>query len=269
MPGALQKRVWTALVLVGVLFAVLELLPPWCTVGLLTVIALAGAWEWSAFVGLTAGAYRMGYVIVVAVLLWGAWRLAAVPAARELLLAVAVAWWLVALGWVVFAPHRMARVPAMLAGWLAIVPAWAALAWLRRQPNGAEWVFFGLGLVWVADIGAFFSGRRFGRHRLAPQVSPGKTWEGVLGAIAVSALLAVAGGFWFRVPLAVFLPLCLLAVAFSIVGDLTESLLKRAAGMKDSGNILPGHGGVMDRIDSLTSASPVFVLGLSLLGVVA
>jgi phosphatidate cytidylyltransferase len=103
--------------------------------------------------------------------------------------------------------------------------------------------------------------------RLAPAVSPGKTWEGALGGAAVSALVAVAGSAWFGVPLAPFLPLCLAAVAFSIVGDLTESLLKRFAGLKDSGTLFPGHGGVMDRIDSVTGAAPVLFFGLLALGV--
>jgi phosphatidate cytidylyltransferase len=157
-----------------------------------------------------------------------------------------------------------------VAGVLALVPAWLALVRLRLAlPHGAQWVLFALVLVWVADIGAFFFGRRFGRIRLAPEVSPGKTWEGVLGGIAVSVLVAIAGSLWFKVSLAAFLPLCLAAVGFSIVGDLTESLLKRFAGMKDSGSVFPGHGGVMDRIDSLTGAAPVLVLGLTLLGVVA
>ena len=129
-------------------------------------------------------------------------------------------------------------------------------------------MLFAFVLVWMADIGAFFCGRRFGRIRLAPEVSPGKTWEGVLGGIGLSALVAVGGSLWFRVPLLMFLPLCVTAVGFSIIGDLTESLLKRFAGMKDSGSVFPGHGGVMDRIDSLTGAAPVLLLGLTLLGVV-
>ena len=150
------------------------------------------------------------------------------------------------------------------------MPSWLALVRLRLAvPDGAQWTLFVLLLVWVADIGAFFSGRRFGRIRLAPEVSPGKTWEGVLGGIAVSALVAIAGSAWFHVPLLVFLPLCLAAVGFSVVGDLTESLLKRFAGIKDSGSVFPGHGGVMDRIDSLTGAAPVLLLGLTLMGVVA
>jgi phosphatidate cytidylyltransferase len=119
----------------------------------------------------------------------------------------------------------------------------------------------------MADIGAYFCGRRFGRRRLAPSVSPGKTWEGALGGLAASGIVAVIGGAWFRLPLEQFLVLCLAAVAFSIVGDLTESLLKRFAGMKDSGTLFPGHGGVMDRIDSVTGAAPVLLLGLTFLGV--
>ena len=128
-------------------------------------------------------------------------------------------------------------------------------------------MLFALLLVWMADIGAYFCGRRFGRRRLAPAVSPGKTWEGALGGLAASGIVAGAGGAWFRLPVAQFLVLCLAAVAFSIIGDLTESLLKRFAGMKDSGTLFPGHGGVMDRIDSVTGAAPVLLLGLTFLGV--
>jgi phosphatidate cytidylyltransferase len=183
---------------------------------------------------------------------------------------VALIWWIAALAWIVLAPQRVSRWTAGVAGILALVPAWLALVQLRlSEPSGAQWMLFALVLVWVADIGAFFCGRSFGRRRLAPQVSPGKTWEGVWGAFAVSVLVAIAGGRWFQVPLAVFVPLCLTAVAFSIVGDLTESLLKRYAGVKDSGSIFPGHGGVMDRIDSLTGAAPVLLLGLTVLGVIA
>jgi phosphatidate cytidylyltransferase len=128
-------------------------------------------------------------------------------------------------------------------------------------------VLFTLILVQMADIGAFFVGRRFGRHRLAPNVSPGKTWEGVIGGLIASSLVAILGSSRFGLPLVQFLPLCLAVVAFSIVGDLTESLLKRFAGLKDSGRLFPGHGGVMDRIDSITSAAPVLCFGLLLMGV--
>jgi len=266
---ALRKRVITAVVLAAAALAILLGLPPPATVILVTAVLLAGAWEWSAFLRLRTTALRVGYVLLIMVLLYAVWRLCATPEAGQVVLGVALLWWLAALVWIAFAPQRVATWSAALAGVLALVPAWFALVRLRYAPQqGAEWVVFALILVWVADIGAFFCGRRFGRVRLAPVVSPAKTWEGVLGAMAVSAVVAVLGGLWFHLPLAVFLPLCLVAVAFSIVGDLTESLLKRFAGVKDSGTVFPGHGGVMDRIDSLTGAAPVLVLGLMVLGVV-
>jgi phosphatidate cytidylyltransferase len=265
---SLRTRVVTGVVLATVLLAVV-LWSPFATEVALTVLVVAGAWEWSAFLRLKSRASRVGYVALVALLLALAGRAAAVSGTRDLILAVAVVWWLTALLWVALAPRRVSTWSAGVAGVLALVPAWVALVQLRLSlPRGAQWVLFALLLVWVADIGAFFVGRRFGRIRLAPEVSPGKTWEGALGGLAVSALVAVAGAAWFRVALLPFLPLCLAAVGFSIVGDLTESLLKRFAGMKDSGSMLPGHGGVMDRIDSLTGAAPVLLLGLTLLKVV-
>jgi phosphatidate cytidylyltransferase len=269
MTEQLRQRVLTAVVLAAVLLAILLWLPPAATVVVLTVLLLAGAWEWSAFLRLATAAGRLQYVALVALLLPLVWRVSADPDGRDFILAAAVLWWLTALLWIAFAPRRVSPWAAGLAGVLALVPSWLALVWLRLAPPDGQWVLFVLLLVWVADIGAYFFGRRFGRIRLAPEVSPGKTWEGVLGGAAVSALVAVGGSIWFKVPLVAFLPLCLAAVGFSVIGDLTESLLKRFAGMKDSGAVFPGHGGVMDRIDSLTGAAPVLLLGLTLMGVVA
>jgi len=266
---SLRKRVLTALVGAAALLVILLFLPAWATVVVLTLMLLAGAWEWSAFLRLSTATRRLTYVALVALLLPLAWRVSAQPDGRDLILVAAVLWWLTAFMWVVFAPRLVSPWAAGVAGVLALVPAWLALVWLRLAPPHGQWVLFTLILVWVADIGAFFVGRRFGRIRLAPVVSPGKTWEGVLGGVALSALVAIGGSWWFHVSLAVFLPLCLATVAFSVIGDLTESLLKRFAGMKDSGSVFPGHGGVMDRIDSLTGAAPVLLLGLTLLGVVA
>jgi phosphatidate cytidylyltransferase len=263
----LKTRIATAAVLIALLLIVLWL-PPLATIVALTAVVLAGAWEWSAFLRVPTPVVRWSYVLVVAAVLPLVWRLSLTPGGARAVLTVAIVWWIIALLWVIFAPRRAAPWSAALAGLLALVPAWVALMRLRLEmPRGAEWTLFVLILVWVADIGAFFFGRRFGKKRLAPEVSPGKTWEGALGGIAVSALVAVAGSGWFGIAPAVFVPLCLIAVAFSIVGDLTESLLKRFAGMKDSGTLFPGHGGVMDRIDSVTGAAPVLVFGLIALGV--
>ena len=268
MTESLRKRIITAVILAVLLLGVLLWLPPEATVIVVTALVLAGAWEWSAFLRPSGMFARVAYVVVVALLLFGAWYASADRDVSHLIVVIAVAWWLVALGWIIFAPHSVTAFSAGLAGVLALVPAWLALVRLRDLPHGAEWVLFTLFLVWSADIGAYFAGHRFGRTRLAPNVSPGKTWEGVIGGFALSAVVAVVGSVWFGLPLYSFVPLCLAAVAFSIVGDLTESLLKRFAGVKDSGTLFPGHGGVMDRIDSVTGAAPVLFFGLIMLGVV-
>ena len=266
----LGKRIATASVLAAVLLVVVLWLPPMATVVVLTALVLAGGWEWSAFIRLRTPLARAVYVLVLAALLPTAWYLTVSAAGRNAFLAVALGWWIVALCWIVFAPRRVAPWSAALAGALALVPAWLCLVRLRWDLlDGAQWVLFSLILVWVADIGAYFFGRRFGRLRLAPEVSPGKTWEGVIGGVAASAIVAVLGSAWFHLALVTFVPLCLAAVSFSIVGDLTESLLKRFAGVKDSGTLFPGHGGVMDRMDSVTGAIPVLFFGLTLLGVIA
>ncbi len=268
MNEALRKRIVTAAVMVVVLLVVLLVLPPLATVVALTLLVLAGAWEWSAFLRAPGKIARASYVVVVGVLLVGVWQITQTSRGLNAVMGIAAAWWLVALGWIIFAPGRVQPWSAALAGILALVPAWLALVRLRLDlEQGAQWTLFALILVWVADIGAFFFGRRYGSVRLAPNVSPGKTWEGVLGGMAMSALVAILGGYWFDLPVITFLPLCLAVVAFSIVGDLTESLLKRFAGVKDSGTLFPGHGGVMDRIDSVTGAAPVLFLGLMALGV--
>jgi phosphatidate cytidylyltransferase len=264
---SLRKRVATAAVLIALLLVVLFWLPAVATVVVLTIVVLMGAWEWSAFLKWTDPRARGAYVALVAVLLPIAWLVTRTPTGLQALLEVAVLWWLVALLWIMLAPRRVRPWSAGLAGLLSLVPAWLALRCMLEAPNGPQWVLFALVLVWMADIGAYFCGRRFGRLRLAPVVSPGKTWEGALGGLAASAIVAVIGGAWFQLSLEPFLVLCLAAVAFSIVGDLTESLLKRFAGVKDSGTLFPGHGGVMDRIDSVTGAVPVLLLGLTFLGV--
>ena len=121
-------------------------------------------------------------------------------------------------------------------------------------------------VVVAADVGAYFAGRKFGKHKLAPRVSPAKTWEGVIGGLVAAGIMATIGVRWFGLGAAPFMVLCAVVVVASIVGDLTESLFKRHAGLKDSGSLLPGHGGVLDRVDSVTAAAPVFAFGLDWLG---
>ena len=147
---------------------------------------------------------------------------------------------------------------------LVLIPAWLALVRLHAQ--GPALMLFLLLLVVAADIGAYFAGRHFGRNKLAPRVSPGKTWEGVMGGVVGAAVVALVGVSIFHVSAAPFIGLSLVTVLASVVGDLTESLFKRHAGVKDSGSLLPGHGGVLDRVDSVTAAAPIFLVGLERLG---
>ena len=146
------------------------------------------------------------------------------------------------------------------------MPLFAALILLFRL--GVEYLIFTLLIVWAADAGAYFAGKGFGRVKLAPAISPKKTWEGVIGGLLLVGVLAIAVGLWRDLDIAVFLPFCLAVAALSVVGDLTVSMFKRTAGVKDSGALFPGHGGVLDRIDSVAAAAPLFALGLGWLGLV-
>jgi len=137
------------------------------------------------------------------------------------------------------------------------------------EPQGRLLLLFLLVLIAAADVGAYFGGRSLGRHKLAPRVSPNKTWEGLVAGLLGAAAAAVAGAALFEQPVLPWLALCVLVALVSVVGDLVESMFKRRAGLKDSGALLPGHGGVLDRIDSHVAAAPVFLLGLQVLGVAA
>jgi phosphatidate cytidylyltransferase len=233
---------------------------------LLSLVVLLGAFEWSAFFGGGNRLLRLGYVLLIALLCYLGQDLS--TAQFRLLLLASLAWWCLALVWIALASRRVPAPVAALAGLLVLVPTWLVLVRIDATwPRGAQWTLFILALAFACDTGAYFAGHRFGRVKLAPSISPGKTWEGVFGGIALAALLAIGGGLWFQQPLGVFVPLCLAAAGFSIVGDLLESLLKRASGLKDSGRIFPGHGGVLDRIDSVTAASPIIALGLLWLGI--
>ncbi|MGB5544409.1 MAG: phosphatidate cytidylyltransferase, partial [Gammaproteobacteria bacterium] len=143
---------------------------------------------------------------------------------------------------------------------LLVMPLGWLFLFALLQEWGAQWTLFLFLLVAAADVGAFFSGRAFGRHKLAVKVSPGKTWEGVGGGLLAVAAVAAGGAVWFGTGLALTIAGAVVVAAFSVLGDLTISMLKRAAGLKDSGNIFPGHGGVLDRIDSLLAALPLFIL---------
>jgi phosphatidate cytidylyltransferase len=153
------------------------------------------------------------------------------------------------------------------AGVFVLVPAWISLvSILQIAGQGPALLLLGMAMIWAADIGAYFAGHRWGRLKLAPQVSPGKTFEGVAGGLLGSVLTAGVGGSLLGLPLAAMLPLGVCVAVTSVVGDLTESMFKRSVGIKDSGRLFPGHGGVLDRIDSITAAVPLFALALQWMG---
>jgi phosphatidate cytidylyltransferase len=264
----LKQRIITALVLVAVLLVVMLVLPPIATVWLVTVLVLVGAWEWAAFVGAGGNGARAIFTIGIALALVACLYFYTRSAVFvPVVMTIAMAWWIVAFLWVCLAPARVHPVAAALAGVFSLVPCWLALVYVTFTTGSTHWVLFTLALVWAADTGAFFAGRWLGRVPLAPRVSPKKTWEGVIGGVITSGLVAWIGATWLHEYLAVrevwpFVATCVAVAALSIVGDLTESLLKRAVGLKDSGSVFPGHGGMLDRIDSVTAAAPALVFAL-------
>ncbi|HEU4592479.1 MAG TPA: phosphatidate cytidylyltransferase [Steroidobacteraceae bacterium] len=260
----LRERVLTAMVLAAVLLGVMLGLPPIATIWLVTVLVLIGAWEWTAFIGNGSAPARAGFTVTVAVLLVGClYFYSTVPQFVRTALTVAMVWWIVAFFWVCLAPARVHPLAAAVAGILSLVPCWLALVYVTFTTNSTHWVLFTLALIWAADTGAFFAGRWLGRVPLAPRVSPKKTWEGVFGGMLAGALVAwLAARYVFAVDVWPFVATCVAVAAISIVGDLTESMLKRAVGLKDSGSVFPGHGGMLDRIDSVTAAAPALVFAL-------
>jgi phosphatidate cytidylyltransferase len=267
-PSALRQRVVTAIVLIAGMLIALFLMPPAVGMLALAFVILGGAWEWAGFFRTERrSAVRIGYAAAVGGAMGVCWWLTELaPGLSRMILWMSVAWWTVALVWICRFPTRIPMAVNVACGVLVLVPAWLALARLLYGVRGAEWLLFVFVLVWAADIGAFFVGRAVGRVRLAALVSPGKTWEGVLGGLVAAGATALAGALWFELPVAPFVALCLATALGSVVGDLTVSMFKRHAGLKDSSDLLPGHGGILDRIDSMMAAAPIFVLGLEWLG---
>jgi phosphatidate cytidylyltransferase len=263
----LKERFVTAVVLVPPLVAALFLLPPIGIAVLFGALVAAAAWEWGALCGLKRGA-RLGYLVAVIAL--GAGLLAAGAAFSGVtyaVLAFATVWWL----WMLYELRRDGGLfrssrGRLAAGLMTLVPAWVALSLLHALDARPPFVLlFVLVLVAVADTAAYAAGHAFGRMKLAPSISPGKTIEGVLGgALAVMLLAYFCGKMFWRFDgftLGIWVALATTAGLVSVIGDLSESKLKRLAGVKDSGTVLPGHGGILDRIDALTAAAPTFAFG--------
>ncbi len=268
----LKQRLLTALVLIPLVVWLISLSTQ-IVAGVLGFVVVIGAWEWAGLCGWQSGMIRGIYALVMALVLFMLYWFELTEIMMPILF-LACLWWLLALFWVL--RYQMGRnlLPQLalikaLLGFFILLPAWAALLILHKD-YGWHSVIFLFVLIWTADSGAYFAGKAWGKRKLADKVSPGKSWEGVLGALVMSAIFSIGYAVFQSIPLLsllFFVLLCLLTVMVSILGDLLESLFKRQMGVKDSGQILPGHGGILDRIDSLTSAAPVFVTGLILLGI--
>ncbi len=275
-----KTRVLAALVMGPLAIAAVLLLPTQWMAALSAVIFLVGLWEWLKLAEIEDPIAR-GILMVTNLLL----MVALVWASRsstggslvlfQIMVIVGVIWWLLALLWLRhynFASDHdtHARIFKLAAATLSIVPAWCALALIHAErPSGHYWLLLALAIVWAADSGAYFAGRKFGKHKLSPRVSPNKTIEGLIGGVIAGMLVAMIAAPFIGAKLSDLPAVALVAawtILFSVVGDLFESLLKRHVGAKDSGDVIPGHGGVLDRIDSVLAALPVFALGKLLFG---
>lgn len=276
----LRQRVITGLIMAGIFLAAVIFLPLPGLALLLGILVSMGAWEWTRLAGLNSPVARVFYVLVLVAALGAFYsycQLGNAPSREQVqpFLGAACLWWSFAMLWVKGYPASAVlwRTVAMrcLMGLLILAPAWMAAVFLLSFPRGGMLLVVLVLVVVAADIGAYFSGKRFGKHKLAVLVSPAKTWEGFWGGMACCALLAVL--LWYLLPdqaahisLGSVVAVTVTTALASVVGDLTVSMVKRESGVKDSGSLLPGHGGVLDRLDSMCGAAPVFALGLLLAG---
>ncbi|HRP23539.1 MAG TPA: phosphatidate cytidylyltransferase [Thauera sp.] len=270
----LKDRVITAILLLAGLLGAVFLLPPLAWLVICAALCGVAAWEWGGLARFerplrmsTAVVFALSCLMLGYLSGLGSGTLAGTPLLLPLYGISALFWILIVPVWLARKWSLRSPMLASLVGFIVLIPTALALAHLRTV---GPWVLLGtMAVVWVADIAAYFSGRAFGRHKLAPDISPGKTWEGAMGAVAAVLLYGIGVLVWLgasQVGGALVIGLALVAwTAISIIGDLFESLLKRQAGIKDSGNILPGHGGILDRIDSLTSTLPIVALASVLL----
>lgn len=280
----LKQRIITALVLLAILLTATLASTPFQFSLFVTLVVGLAAWEWAGFIGIPSREARVGYLISVLLPVLGLYVLLGVfPGQMSLnawrvvsVLLLGLLFWIIAalLLWGYPGNSRLWNDPSRIAlmGMLALLPAWAALVQLKFLDPAGRLVLLPIALASVADIAAYFSGRAWGRRKLAPQISPNKTWEGVWGGVVATVLLTAVGVWvthqWLH-PLTLAQALFLVGLSvplvfISVVGDLYESMLKRNRDLKDSGRLLPGHGGILDRIDSLIATAPLLVLGLGM-----
>lgn len=276
----LWQRFITAVVLAALFISGVVWVDPLPLAIIFALVAAAGAWEWAPLAGWRGVPARMAFVGLQLLALGAVgWHCAVgEPMSRTVvqpLIGVACLFWSLATLLVESYPRsdwvwRSGLVRSLM-GWLILSATWLSVVYLLNLDRGAWLLVLLVLFVAVADVGAFFSGKSFGRHKLAPMVSPAKTWEGLWGGLL--GVLALTACVWLYLPndYAHLQPVSMLVVALAcmaaaVVGDLTVSMVKRGSGVKDSGSLLPGHGGILDRLDSLCGAAPVFALALMLVG---
>lgn len=286
----LKQRIITAVVLAPLAISAIFYLPLANFAALIMAIMAIGAWEWGPLMGFDKNNRRIAFVVATIALISVLWIKFPIEElwhdhfvlqqGAVYVLWLAIAWWLLSAALTFLYPryskfwssHRSVR---GVFGWLTLVPTWLAFIVIRSNEyqsdpyHGAQLIMFLFLMVWGADIGAYFVGKSIGKHKLMPNVSPGKTLEGYIGGVIFACLLISLAGYilgWNQQQYILVLCVTVLITTISVLGDLNESMFKRQAGIKDSGTILPGHGGILDRIDSLTATAPVFALCYAVIG---
>lgn len=270
----LRQRVITALLILLIFLCTLFAAPGFVFVILITILLLISAWEWANIAYWHRPMQRFIYVLATGLLLSVVVVIADISPKLTMnteiiryLLIISVSWWGLSLLWLQSYPASAVlwsrRWVLALVGWLILIPAWAALLYLHGLKHGNWLIVLVVAIVITADVGAYFSGKVLGKNKLAPIISPGKSWEGFCGGLIATAFLALSVAWMLDFSQWIQLVTVIVLVALaSIVGDLVESMAKRNRGIKDSGSMLPGHGGFLDRLDSLTAAVPVFALAI-------
>lgn len=273
----LKQRILTAIVLASLVVWALFGLPDKLLLLVFAVALLGGAWEWSALAELKNRLFRFMFLFALTGLMFlGWWLLTSSPGvASIILISIVLVWFVITFCLVMYERGNLqlnlSRAARVLLGLLLLSACFLSVATIVvTLEHDRESILLLFLLIWGADVAAYFSGKAYGKTKLAPRISPGKSWQGVTGALLMTLVIATLAWLTMNYPIDL-LPkltaLSLLVVIISIAGDLFESLLKRQCGVKDSSNLLPGHGGILDRIDSLIAAGPVYALGMMLLGV--
>lgn len=266
----LLHRIVTAAVLVPLMLAGIYLLPDSLFRVFIGLIVLLAAWEWANVSGIVNQSGRVAVAVMMSIWLFVLHVLFKTSASTWLFaIVLSLLWWAFALWGVLNYPNKSGWLTSRFLRLSVMFPVlgsfWMGLVWLKLAPESTLLLTWLMLLVWGADVGAYFSGRAFGGAKLAPNVSPGKTWAGVYGGMLTSVLISIGIAFWFLPKQSLIAWVCIvvmssMVVAISVLGDLFESLMKRNRGIKDSSSLLPGHGGVLDRVDSLCAATPMFVV---------